>query len=97
MSQKKVVTKGVIIKGGFLCIIDLFCVVQLEGTLRQRILSFTDWKAFWKLVCLSDGLFQFLKPPCPPFFSSFHLDTPSGYVLGSCSMYSGMGTKFMNF
>jgi hypothetical protein len=46
VSQKKVVTKGVIIKGGLLCIIHLLCVVQLEGTLRQQILSSTDWKAF---------------------------------------------------
>jgi hypothetical protein len=37
------------------------------------------------------------ETPCTPFFSIFHLGTPSGYVLGSCSMYRGMGTKFMNF
>jgi hypothetical protein len=45
VSQNKVVTKGMIIKGGLLCIIHLLCVVQLEGTLRQCILSSTDWKA----------------------------------------------------
>jgi hypothetical protein len=31
VSQKKVVTKGMIIKGGLLCTINLLCVVQLEG------------------------------------------------------------------
>ncbi len=44
------------------------CVMQLEGTLCLRILSSTDWNAFWKLVCLCDGMFQFLKPPCTPLF-----------------------------
>ncbi len=37
------------------------------------------------------------ETPLHSFFFIFHLDTPSGYILGSCSMYSGMGTKFKNF
>jgi hypothetical protein len=46
VSQKNVVTKRVITKGGLLCIIHLLCLVQLEGMERQHILSSTDWKAF---------------------------------------------------